>query len=393
MSEPIRIVLDTNQFYNDWLLEVSPFVAIERACRLNIARLVVPKIVFLEVLNLYRRRLREFNYEVEKLRRSAPGRLELPIQALDIDKLGQEYDRLLELRLKDLDTEIPDHAGIPHAAIVQRALDIRRPFRESDKGYRDTLLWEVILESVVSTDAKTILVSDNWRDFSAGEHSAMLHSDLLDDLTRKGFSAKAVEFTRDLSNIVKERIFPLLTLAHNLAIDELKTGRLREFSVEDWFRRSRETIIAGIDSWVGSFLSEDYYFDSPSISYVEDPRQITIVDVKPLDGDTTYIEALAETDVIVDVFAEKWETEYLEEQFPFDVQEWDWNDQMSWGQLTLDLPIAFSIVLDTAHLEVTACEIFSISRKVGWCAHCGQPILSDSTDTCRVCGRTVTRGR
>ena len=77
--------------------------------------------------------------------------------------------------------------------MVDRILAKRRPFTDSEKGYRDALIWHSTLE--VASAGRTVLLTANTRDFAeAGDKSAPpnLASDLVDDIEGLGFPTNQV---------------------------------------------------------------------------------------------------------------------------------------------------------------------------------------------------------
>jgi len=163
----MQIVLDTNIIFDHWQLDGPNFLVLEKLIRLNKCKLIIPEIVFLEVMNKYRQVLLDRTKAVDDLNKLIANE-DKRIQYPDVDQLCKEYKDSLTNRLEDLQAEIPSHTDIPHADIVSRSLNHRRPFsksEKSDKGYRDTLIWEVILRKVANPDTATVFITNNTTDF------------------------------------------------------------------------------------------------------------------------------------------------------------------------------------------------------------------------------------
>jgi hypothetical protein len=67
------------------------------------------------------------------------------IETISKKAVAESYEKFFSAKLNELNAEIPDYKDIPHAQIVNRDLERRRPFQENGKGYRDTLLWETLV--------------------------------------------------------------------------------------------------------------------------------------------------------------------------------------------------------------------------------------------------------
>jgi hypothetical protein len=65
---------------------------------------------------------------------------------------------------------------VSHEEVVKRDLLRRKPFGESGKGYRDTLIWETVLAELRREQSQMALVSHNIKDFAGPDR--MLHADL-----------------------------------------------------------------------------------------------------------------------------------------------------------------------------------------------------------------------
>ena len=119
------------------------------------------------------------------------------------------YPNTLRSRLNDLGIKIIPYPLISHEKVVERDLDARRPFKESGRGYRDTLIWESVL-NVVDKSSKEIpdvvFVSNNIKDFC---EENILHPDLVRDLTEREISINAIKLYRSLVDVGRDYIHQL----------------------------------------------------------------------------------------------------------------------------------------------------------------------------------------
>jgi hypothetical protein len=127
-------------------------------------------------------------------------RLCLPAVVVDevlahrVNRFQPEVTRAIEL-VRGLATRVPPgwavlpYPAVPHRQVVARALARRRPFDPRGRGgYRDTLIWESVLELARQGGvAHVVLVTRNHKDFAAGDGSGW-HADLRADLV--GLSAR-----------------------------------------------------------------------------------------------------------------------------------------------------------------------------------------------------------
>jgi hypothetical protein len=91
---------------------------------------------------------------------------------------------------------IPD---VPHLRLVEKAVARKRPFNDKGDGYRDTLVWEVVLEVLRLTPAAPVaLISNDRGAFARPNGVPELARDLEDELNEFGHAARcALFFTLD----------------------------------------------------------------------------------------------------------------------------------------------------------------------------------------------------
>ena len=140
----MKIVIDTNIFYNNWFLDSLNFKLLKSFLHKTNASLLVPKIVFEEVINKYKEGLKKCVAEYHKILKNLNRYLffvkTLEIETIEIETISHEYSKFLQNKLKDFNVKIINYKDIPHEDIVQRELQRKAPYE-----YRDILIWETIL--------------------------------------------------------------------------------------------------------------------------------------------------------------------------------------------------------------------------------------------------------
>lgn len=220
--EPKFVILDANVLIGDYWLRSPSFLLLREFLKNSKATLVIPKIVFEEVVNHHREDVRKLKADIQDNLRES-GRLLRDTSGgkwlieLNRRQANDSYEKFLSTELTNLGAVIPDYGNIPHSEIVKRDLRRRRPFQQSGKGYRDALLWETILRGYVLPDALTVIVTQNSKDFSGGDDA--LHKDLLEDISslRKGFTPHVV-LSPSLLTFTDTYIVPHLTRRKEFAV-------------------------------------------------------------------------------------------------------------------------------------------------------------------------------
>jgi hypothetical protein len=188
-TQPLmHIVVDTEVIYSDfWLKKANFATLLSNLHRVGWA-LHLPTVVLEEIENKFRHELaKATNAAAKELRHSATllddRDLKSPLHDLDVQSEVKRYRRHLEEHLRKHGVRSLSVPNVSHADILQRAIAKRKPFNESGKGYRDTLIWYATLELYRQTDVPVYLVTGNTKDFGANNQFA---NDLLDDIRDSG---------------------------------------------------------------------------------------------------------------------------------------------------------------------------------------------------------------
>ena len=371
----MKIVFDTNVIFKDWFFKTPNMELLKKYLDSSDSKLVIPKIVLAEVLNKYK----ESVYEKLNLAKKLNGlllesqKIELP----DIENISNNYRTYLEKVIKEFKVEQPDHSEIPHNDIIQRDLSRRRPFQVSGKGYRDTLLWEVIVREIASAETKTYFISDNWNDFGNKDKNK-LHEHLQEDLKNNGLSIDSVILLYNLSDFIEKFVKPSMK-----AITDLTKGHYKSFDFYNWFKDNREKIGIEIDKYLESIFPD---LEGPSVAYVEDPKEIEIFNIYILDENRVLIESNVNVDVNLDVFVFKNDYVWLSDKYDFSIWDNDWNKHYMWTQLFVNLPISVNLIFNINNQKVENFEV-AVQEIYGFCPHCSAPILSDAAEACSKCGK------
>lgn len=380
----MNVIFDSNVVFQDWYLQGPSMALLERFMKLSGSRLVVPKIVASEVVNKYKEKVFELLSAINRLNGLLLSSKKLT-HSLDIDEILQDYESTLISRFSTLGIEQPDHSTISHENIVARDLARRRPFQESGKGYRDALLWEVVLRNLANFNTKTFLITDDFRDFWDKENKG-LHKHLREDLRDKGLPSDCVVLYRTLADFMNAHVKPALD-SINEALPELMQGRYKGFEVLAWFKENQEAIGSSIQESIESLFYELRGLEDPSVSCVEDPDEIEIQNVYELDIDRVYVDVFTKVDTIFDVFVFKSDYAWVSEEHDLEIWDGDWNKHYIYAQTTMKLPINLVLNFNIKNECVEDFEV-NIVEFFGFCPKCTEPVMSDSAENCGECGKS-----
>src|SRR5271157_796842 len=218
----MNIIIDSTVLRRDYYLSAPDGRLLVEFIKRTNSSLVVSVIVLDEVCNLFREDLTETSEKLASKYRQLLRR-EPDNNALDIDAECKRYRTATEDHLKKSCRArfLPYPTNCSHEQIVSRALQRRKPFNSSGKGYRDTLIWLSIIEYLGSHGDSTCLITANTKDFWNPEESD-LHHDLQEDLKSAGIKSRLRVF-RDVSAFAKEVVAPTLATLQS-ALTQLREG-------------------------------------------------------------------------------------------------------------------------------------------------------------------------
>ncbi len=149
----MKIIIDTNIINKDYKLHGKYIVTLSGAAAKLGYEVCVPEVVVDEIVSHYKDELVEaydtYLKGVSKLKKLLP---EMPksitSEALIEDQL-QKFRVQYEAELQSKNIKILPYPNVAHKSIVAKELDMKKPFKDSQKGYRDSLIWETVKSELI----------------------------------------------------------------------------------------------------------------------------------------------------------------------------------------------------------------------------------------------------
>ncbi len=210
----VRVVLDSNILIADFHLSGPLFrQTLDGVQRLG-ATLIVPRLVADEVKNKYGERLREAARAAEKTAADLGRLLRREWgDSIDVEEEAARYADWLDKALKRLKASVPDYPKTAHETVVRRALERRKPFdADGRRGYRDALIWELLLQLAAAPGGELVFVSNNSNDFA---EKGVLHPQLVEDLNQ--LKLPNIALVSGLEALTREFILPKLPSGEPIA--------------------------------------------------------------------------------------------------------------------------------------------------------------------------------
>ncbi len=189
------VVVDTNAIVRGaWRLDSAAWRVLLHQARTNQIRLVVPDLVVREAVGRFRDDLHGRAVAVATACDKLGDLVAAPRPpVVEVDVEIAAYENELRSRLDDAGGEVPSLPDVDLLALTQNAVDRRRPFDDKGSGFRDALLWKVVLTTVREDFSEAVaLVSNDNKAFADTPKSPTpsLHPDLAVELVDVGFSGQ-----------------------------------------------------------------------------------------------------------------------------------------------------------------------------------------------------------
>ena len=197
------VFLDSNIICSDYKMKSPSFEVAQK-----VGTIVLGQIVVDEVCNKYRENLEEKAAKTRKAIRDLNDQmftLHIAWNELDVSDACSKYKDFLEMFIIESGMTIAEqYPNDAHEIIVQRALQLKKPFKaDGSTGYRDYLVWLTCLNVAKCYSSEEIhFISGNTRDFADSNDTKKLHPDMLADLAEINISKDRFYYRNSLKSFI-----------------------------------------------------------------------------------------------------------------------------------------------------------------------------------------------
>ena len=290
----MKIIIDTNIINKDYKLHGKYIVTLSGAAAKLGYDVCVPEVVVDEIVSHYKDELLEahdtYNKGVSKLKKLLPEMPKSIISELIVEDQLQKFREQYEGELQAKNIKILPYPNVDHKSIVAKELDKKKPFKDCQKGYRDSLIWETVKSELIPAkdlfdECQILLLTRNIKDFA---DASGLHKDLKDELLELGYSDNVIELVTDC-----EKFFKDVIQSEFEELDKIKEafnakGSYNRISVQNdiaqiFSMQFVEHMLDSVDDY-GLQMGLPYYCESPFVEFVDDPIAETESVIRLADG-------------------------------------------------------------------------------------------------------------
>lgn len=361
------VVLDTNIIYSDFHLKGAEIISLCQSIELIDGEVCIPEVVMREVINKYKEKLTSISLETDKALKSysrLTGKIikDNPISKKEVENEAKTFESYFRERVEELGIKVLPISTVPHDDVIARDLARRKPFTIEGKGYRDTLIWESILEILDHAkdlfEAPTVIfVNKNYKDFCE-DKTNNLHSDLVIDLVAKGLKDDCIRIVSDISTVTKDYIKPTQKVLQKVINKFNEHKFYKEINLDkEVIQRATHYLEDRTFDLEDSPLRSE--FENPTITDVDDIKY-RVTDVRVLSEDSVQIDLTVNCACSFDFYIYKADAIILDEDEMPTIIDSDWNDHYMAACETQTLTLSMSLIVDRGFTEVSS-ESISIN--------------------------------
>lgn len=371
-----HIIIDTNFVYHDFYLRGMNIMALTEYVHRLGYNVYMSQIVLDEMVNHHRKavddqvkKIEEINDAWQKLSNGIPL-----LKNVESKEVLDQYNDMLRSRCESLQISILGYPSVKHQEVVKRDLDERRPFRRvksGNIGYRDTLIWESILEFCqrAHKDSEILFITKNTKDFS-DEEGEKLHADLKDDLKRKNLPEDRVTLITNPRKFLNEEILADLQVLEHYKDEIVKSGGVGDIDVKTIVNEKLD-----IESMKNFIIEDEYMGASPFVPpYYENPdiafSEVNSIDydVRKLSDEVVAITAIAKVSIDMDAYIFKADLALIDDDEMPELIDRDWNKHYVLAADHGEFTVKINILVDADFKEVTSVgmELIGVSYDTGY---------------------------
>lgn len=312
------VFIDTNIIINENFFRSAAAQAFLKACSILGIEVVIPEIVYDEVLGNYPKKLNERVNTFHKAQRELAKLVDIQTIEISIEDEFDQYENWLIDLVEDDGITLAPYPDIAAKELVEKSYESQKPFKDNGDGHKDYIVWKTIKDHIENQEAAlpNLFLTNNTKDFSAqGENNApILHPDLAGQVAEE---QKRPKLYTSLKSVFDEELAPQL---QGITLDEIPdlgaqeiTSLTEKFLLDDLPQRS-------------AFGFENVPFSNDvTISTVGEPK---IKDIRLTKVDDEIVINVAGT-IDIDVYGFIDKFAYYHGEFKdVTIDDADWNDHV-----------------------------------------------------------------
>ena len=329
----MHIVLDSDVIRGADFTSSNLFSFLEHSASLLGYQIHIPALVIDEVTAQIEEELQNAKQQGARSSRRWGRILDRPLKS-SLDGLDPREGASLLRRKLESYASVLLYPGVSHQELTLRAIRRKKPFNEKGSGYRDSLIWESVMQLAPTVDGRIILLSQD-SDFT-DKDKVNLAEELKADMVERGLEENKVVLIRSVQDFVDTYIRPQLKQAQ---LKEILEGDLTE-ALSKLNMDPHETIALWVQDeyfgkeWTGEQLGLPWEYETLHLSMVEDVSNLERLEAREISQDEYLLRVAATLQCEFDAFVDKSNAFTLD---GFSISVFDWNRLYASGDTMLEL--------------------------------------------------------
>jgi hypothetical protein len=255
----------------------------------------------------------------------------------------RDYEKYFRERIVSVKGKFVPIPSTSHKQILDRYVSRKRPFHNGEKGYKDYLIWQNVIELACSSDEPVAFISANTHDFG----KAVLHEDYLIDLKQAKVGA-SVELFESVKSFNEKHTTPALASLSALNA-KFNDDTEEHFSLHAWVKENLFSYLKDLEC-AEAFSPLEPEHGRASLKELNSLQEIKACNVYLLADESYFIKASAKVDVRVSVSAD-WEDMRHD-----DVADFFSGEMFEWATADIDVgaTVEYSLVLNKTFDVISA---------------------------------------
>lgn len=368
-----HIIIDTNVVHLDYHLNGVRITGLCSSCERLDHKVFVPEVVIDEMVKQHRDEVNEcaeqINNALVKLKKR---KVQIQQQSIDSELITTGYEQQLRDRINVLDIQVIPYPKTAHKEMVARELNKKKPFKDSTKGYRDSLIWESIKEHCKHTPKgdDIIFLTENSDDF-ASKDKQTFHPDLIEDCVNAGIDQEHIQLVTGVHKYIENEIigraeelqelFKELSCKHGVGDIDVQQV------IRDYVDKKQISYYVAGDIYGESMSFAPGYYENPEVVEME-IESVRYDSIRELSHEQILIQSTVVVKAEIDAFIYKGDLPLIDDNsLPFIFDD-DWNEHYVAASDFATFTLSLNIVCDKGLTDVLNIEdeVMQVDYKTGY---------------------------
>lgn len=346
----MKIILDTNVINKDYHLQGDRILKLSDAAKRLGYEVMLPEVVLDEICNHFKEELvaayHDYRNGIRLLQHLKQTAAEDTLGDGFVENAVRDMRKNYIKRLKELKVKTLPYPETKHKDLVQKELELKKPFASSVKGYRDALIWETVKNELVPDrnllfETQVLFLTTNTKDFANKKKE--LHPDLVEEFASKGYNDGAIELVSDIDKYFAETIDVEFEKLDDIAQTLIESHKYNRINLDEELNTALyDSLVVGglLDSTdEENSIGLPLMYENPTVSDVS-LEAVESVSVRRMTDETAIIECDVVANAEIEFYVYRADYPLFDEEKMPTILDWEWNDH-------------YYLACDTIQLEAT----------------------------------------